>query len=263
MFHSSLDEWPLVSPTQGVQILLLGQPLVRHDGQPVIIPRVQSRSLLYCLGSQQQPVSRDELNLLLWPDIPDKVARRHLTQQIALLRSALSCPDLVLTTWDDVTLNYALVWSDVVAIKQIWGGALHNLPMASLRRSIAVYRGSFLAGIRSTKSAEYDVWASAERRTLERLYLRVLATLIEVSRQQGEFQEAIALAQRYLELDNLAEGIHRQLIRIFVTIGDRAAALRQYEYCIAVLKRELGAGPMLETRQLYQAVKQDRSTLSL
>ncbi len=49
-------------------------------------------------------------------------------------------------------------------------------------------------------------------------------------------------------------------MRLYVGQGRRAAALRQYQACVATMQRELGAEPETETKQLYQEILQRRPT---
>jgi LuxR family maltose regulon positive regulatory protein len=44
---------------------------------------------------------------------------------------------------------------------------------------------------------------------------------------------------------------HRELMRCYYRQNDRAAAIRQYQACVRVLRDELGIGPMAETENLY------------
>lgn len=55
--------------------------------------------------------------------------------------------------------------------------------------------------------------------------------------------------------------MHRTLIRLYVAAGRPGAALRQYQVCASVLRRELGLKPDAETRQLYRQLLARRSTL--
>lgn len=84
----------------------------------------------------------------------------------------------------------------------------------------------------------------------------MLAALVESHTARGRTREAIALAERYLETAYLAEEMHQRLIELYAIAGDRAAALRQYERCVALLERELGVDPLPETQAVYQAVLQ-------
>ncbi len=72
---------------------------------------------------------------------------------------------------------------------------------------------------------------------------------------------AITAARRALSRDELAEEMHRRLIALYSAVGDRTAALRQFEQCAAVLERELGVAPLPETRAVYEAVRDGTSLL--
>ena len=52
----------------------------------------------------------------------------------------------------------------------------------------------------------------------------------------------------------LREDVHRELMQLFVLNGQRAHALRQFEHCRELLRRELAIHPMRETMALYQKI---------
>src|SRR5262245_29893829 len=57
--------------TTQLSITLLGTPQLTVPGapEPILLPRRQLRALLYRLAVALQPVSREQLCFLLWPDI--------------------------------------------------------------------------------------------------------------------------------------------------------------------------------------------------
>jgi hypothetical protein len=124
--------------------------------------------------------------------------------------------------------------------------------LKALAQVANLYRGSFLAGFSLPASPEFELWADLERSAWERRYLELLAVLVEEQAAQGKYQAAIEYAQRYLAIDDLAEEMHRRLMTLYAAIGDRGAALRQFERCTVVLERELGVAPLPETRAVYQ-----------
>ena len=65
-----------------------------------------------------------------------------------------------------------------------------------------------------------------------------------------------------LAIDPLHEAVHRTLMRLYLQLGRRGAALRQYQHCVAVLRRELGMEPEPETKQLYQQILRARPSVS-
>jgi len=224
--------------------------------------------LLYRLASHLEPVPREQLCFLFWPDLPETLARRNLSHLLTHLRRALPLPDLLNVSEDQVALDEQRVWSDGATFARLCGlpnarrSTLHKreeeVACALAQEAVELYRGPFLAGFSLPGSAEFESWVALERSTWEQLYLSVLAALIEERTAKGEYQAAIAYARRYLEADNLAEDIHRRLIELYAAVGDRSAALRQFECCVKVLERELGVSPLPETRAAYQAALEGR-----
>ncbi|MDX1616095.1 MAG: AAA family ATPase [Candidatus Promineifilaceae bacterium] len=117
----------------------------------------------------------------------------------------------------------------------------------------ALYRGPFLDGFVLRASREFDRWLSQAQREFEQIFLSTLRKLIVNSTIDRD--TAISYAQRYLAVDELAEDVHRQLIRLFAAAGDRSAARSQYERCLIVLERELGVQPLPETKAVYDAAR--------
>jgi len=65
-------------------------------------------------------------------------------------------------------------------------------------------------------------------------------------------------ALRLLDCDPLREDAHRAAMRAYGRLGQRNAALEQYARCQEIVGRELGAEPMIETTELYQAILEGR-----
>jgi tetratricopeptide (TPR) repeat protein len=57
-----------------------------------------------------------------------------------------------------------------------------------------------------------------------------------------------------LRFDPLQEDLQRDAIRLLYRMGDRPAAIRRYDQLRRLLDDEMGVPPMLETRQLYDAI---------
>jgi len=57
--------------------------------------------------------------------------------------------------------------------------------------------------------------------------------------------------QTLVNLDPYRELAHRELMRCYFRLGDRAMAIRQYHLCADILREDLGVSPMQETEDLY------------
>jgi DNA-binding SARP family transcriptional activator len=108
-----------------------------------------------------------------------------------------------------------------------------------------LYRGDLLPGC-------YDEWILQERDRLSQMYLVVMEKLLCLQEQESDFQGAIRTAQRLLREDPLQEASYRHLMRLYAASGNRAAAVRVYQNCIAALERELAVEPEPATRRVYE-----------
>lgn len=242
-----------------LQIYLLGPPIVKWNGNPLAIPRRQVRAILYRIAAETHPLPREHLCYLFWPDTPESTARRNLTCLMSHLRRALPTPGLVVTSDDRIWLAPDRIWSDTATFKRLCESPEAHVRDRTLQQAIDLHRGPLLNGFSLPHNPEFETWLTLERQAWERLYLETLATLIEDQTTKGKYDAAIASAQRYLATDDLAEDTHRRLIELYATIGDRNAAMRQFERCITILERELGVTPLPETQAVYRVVLEGQS----
>jgi DNA-binding SARP family transcriptional activator len=73
----------------------------------------------------------------------------------------------------------------------------------------------------------------------------------------SERPEGVRLGFDILRHDPAREGTHRSLMRLHALAGDRTAALRQFERCVAALREELGVPPSRRTRELAESIRAD------
>src|SRR5262249_31619547 len=84
--------------------------------------------------------------------------------------------------------------------------------------------------------------------------------LLAHRRQMGSWESAVETALKLLTLDPLHEPVHRVLMQLYVDLGRRGAALRQYHRCARTLQHELGTEPETETKALYGEILRTRSS---
>jgi predicted ATPase/DNA-binding SARP family transcriptional activator len=254
---------PVPTRSALLEVTLLGPPQVRAGGQPLPLARRQLRALLYRLVAELQPVAREQLCFLLWPDAPEPAARRNLSVLLSQLRQTLPPPALVQGQHDLVALDPAHVQVDTVAFAAAQATAARSGELAPLEQAVAGYGGPFLDGFALPDSPEFEGWAAQERQLWERRYLDALATLVVGHAAAGAYAPALAAAQRALAVDPLAEEAHRWTMALYAALGDRSGALRQFEQCVLTLERELGVAPLHETRTVYEAVRAGEPPLDL
>jgi DNA-binding SARP family transcriptional activator len=193
---------------------------------------------------------REKLAALLWGDRGDAQARGSLRRVLAELKKSLSeatSGGALMLQGHTVALAPAAMEVDVAEFERL----IADGAPASLEGAVALYRGDLLAGL-SVDEAAFEEWLVAERERLRELAQEALARLLTHQQQAGLPEDAIRTALHLLALDPLQEAVHRTLMRLYVHEGRRGAALRQYQTCLNVVRRELGAEPEPETRALYQ-----------
>ncbi len=238
----------------GLQVHLLGPPQVTWEGRPLDIPRLQTRALLFRLAAAPHGVPRGQLCFLFWPDIPEASASRRLTRLVTHLRRALPAPGVVLARPDSVGLDPGCAGSDVLAFLDFTGASAPAGRLGRLPGAVGRYHGPLRGGGGRPGVPALEAGARGQPAAQGRADLEALRALIEERANAGELVAAIDLAQRYLDTDPLAEGVHRRLIELYALAGDRSAALQQYERCAVALERELGVDPLPETRAVYEAL---------
>jgi DNA-binding SARP family transcriptional activator len=242
------------------RVHLLGGLKIAWAGDPVlIIPGRAARSLLaYLVTHRDRAHARDHLAGLYWPELPDRAARRRLSQALWQIRHTLqtrsrggtllpSDPPVLLTEGDSVQLNPDIpLWLDVEEFEQgVMGSRESGSPEITPRLLAAVdlYRGEFLQGT-------YDDWAVPERERLRELLLEALGRLVKVYKGWGEHERALVFARRLAAEDPWREGAHREVMRLCHLLGQDAAAIRQFEVCRQALAEDLGVEPSSETASL-------------
>ena len=126
-----------------------------------------------------------------------------------------------------------------------------------LEQACALYRGEFLDGVFAGSSQLFDEWALSRREHYRQHALNALYTLSTYYESIEDYEAARRNAARQLEFDPWREEAHRQLMRALAFLGQRTAALDQYETCREILANELGIEPDTETRALYERIRDD------
>ncbi len=119
------------------------------------------------------------------------------------------------------------------------------LPAAATAASLA--RRPFLPD-------ERGLWIERRRDDLQATLLRALDVLVE-GLADGPFEhDATRYAREALALDPFRETCYVRLMRLHMSRGNRAEALRVYEQCRAVLAHDLGVTPSPQTEAVYREV---------
>jgi predicted ATPase/DNA-binding SARP family transcriptional activator len=221
---------------------------------PTIAGRAPRSLFAYLLTYRDRPHTRDLLAGTFWPNQPDDVARRRLSQALWQIRKALDPHPVLLTERDTVQIDPDLpMWLDIEEFARHRAQCLGEDAAEGLEAighcelGLEHYRGDFLAGY-------YDDWLFPERERLRDQLLEVLERLVAGYKRQGDHTNALAHARRLAAEDPLREEAHREVMRLCHLLGRDVEALQQYETCCQVLAEELGVDPSSDTTALAREI---------
>jgi len=215
-----------------------------HRGNPLQIGSRKTQALLVWLALHRNtPVPLHDFAALFGVEDISGLARdlrfalRHLPA------------DLIAGDGDAIRFRPAVVDVDVAKFDTlVAAGSIHALPQAS-----AIYAGNLLGGF-SSGIAAFDQWLAGERLHYWRAALSVLGKLLAVQIKAGWWENASETAGRLLALDPTQEVVHRTLMRLRLEQGRPDAALRRYQECAEILRREFQRKPSAETERVHEEI---------
>lgn len=233
-------------------ILLFGRPQLLLAGRPLDALRRKNRALLYYLAAHTQPLARDHILNLFWPDHDRAAAQQVLRTMLYDLRKHLGTAVKI----ENETLALAPD-AEIDARRFEAGVSARSANASTLSALLELYRGDLLEGFALPDAAQFDDWAHSERERYRLLAVRALTTLSQLLESQRDWTAALVALNRALGFDPLQEELQRNALRLQYLAGDRPGAIRRYESLRKLLDDEMGVPPMPETRALYDAIITD------
>lgn len=233
--------------------LLGGLDLRGPDAQPCASVLAQPKRvalLAYlALAPDQTLRRRDSIGALLWPDQDQEHVRSSLRQAIRFLRRELGDDVIQNRGEEEVGLNHARVWCDVVALERA-------AQAGELEEVARLYRGGLLIGFFIPDAApEFEEWLDGERQRVRALASNAMWALAQQRRHSGDLTDAIAAARRALSLTPDDEPGMRRLLELLDAGGDRAGAMAAYEAFAERIAGEYQAQPSAETQRLVATIR--------
>lgn len=248
-----------------IRFHLFGKFAGHLDAQPLqgLEARKDQELLSFLLIRRDQHHSREALAALLWGDNSTAASKKYLRQSVWHLQMVFDAAqnggaNHLLVEHDWLRINPGnRPWCDVDEFQRACSGTI-GIPgkelgpeqASQLKQAVALYHDDLLAGW-------YQDWVLFERERLQNKFLLLLDKLIAYSELHGEYEHGQTYAAKILRYDPARERTHRELMRLFYLSGDRTSALRQYDYCVAALQRELGVKPERRTIELYEQIRSD------
>jgi DNA-binding SARP family transcriptional activator len=248
--------WPFRFVMLGGFRCLRGDSVVELSGKGPGRP-MELLKVLVALGGHD--VRAYQLADALWPNAEADYAYKSFTATLHRLRRALDADDVLVLRDGRLSLNRALVWIDTWTLEQLFDdfeATLHGadacrdeaLRRAFVAEALELYRGPFLPD-----EAEQPAYI-ARREHLRGRLLRFLAQVARGWEEGGQPERAADCWRRFIELDEVSEPLHRQLILCHTRSGAIGEATAAYERLRTVLAARLKTMPSAELQALYASL---------
>ncbi|UHA74623.1 BTAD domain-containing putative transcriptional regulator [Paenibacillus sp. 481] len=213
--------------------------------------RGKAKELFQLLVTKRhQPLTKEELLILLFPHAPEKAANRDFKVALNALQTALephrrarAQSYFIVRQGSAYQLNEAAGWVlDTVQFERDVRKGLEaeslSAAVQALEQGLMLYRGDYMPDRR------YEDWCIEERERLQVLYMRGAERLAQCYTEMKAYDKAIGWAEQMLAKDRCWEEAYRLLIQCHFQKNNRNQAVKWYHKCQKVLLEELGVQPM-------------------
>lgn len=237
--------------------LLGGLEVTSPEGRPVHFATRKSSLLFAALVlAGRRGHRREQLSEAFWPGRGDAQSRNSLRQALAdIRRSFPATSDPAISVEGDQEAVALVAGADEADI-WVFERKLEDGRNGDLAFAAELYRGDILAG--EAIPGGLGEWFEPHQSRYQRKARQLVERLSLALSEPGSAEEVACegLAERLLASDPAAEAAHRALIRIHAHRGHENAALRQFEFCRAALKKHLGAEPEGQTSSLAASLQE-------
>jgi two-component SAPR family response regulator len=229
-----------------LEVYALGPGFVLYNDKPVDTWEGHLPRLLFFFALDRPVITRSEICQAFWPelDIDQAVNVFHVTKR--RLHKALEL-DVLVHADGSYRINPELdIDYDVMryASRLLEGRDSDNQnKIPAWQKAIDLYRGPFLQG-------HGDPWILDRRADFQAGYLQALGEMAQYRLSEGRPEMALALYQRAIAENAKREDIHREIMRLYTSLGRRSEAAAHYQKLASELKDRLAP----ETRAVYDEI---------
>lgn len=189
--------------TEKLVISLLGPPEIRAGNKVLQIRRRMFRYIVFYLACQTQPVSRESLCELFWPEESEEQSRKNLREVVSKLRHDLPIENLILTEKEYVSFNREKIEVDFLKFEvsqemlrknldQVASGKISEQTYNAIQEALSLWRSDFFLGGASTSGPmPFQIWVSTIAETLQYWRQMMVEWLADHCITTGNYKEAL------------------------------------------------------------------------
>jgi CheY-like chemotaxis protein len=231
-----------------LRIRLFGEfSAVDHRGNTLSVGNRKARALIIYLSLAGRRGSSSQAAELIFGGNADS-AMRGLVQDVQYALRFLP-PGIVAEDGDSLRFKADAVWVDAGRFDELGEGeSIH-----AVREAAELYRGNLLEGYTS-ELRSFDDWLAEQRLHYWRAGVAAFGRLLAAQIKAGWWENAVETASRLLSLDPSQEVVHRTLMRLQLEQGRPDSALRRYQECCDILRRDFNREPSAETERVHEEI---------
>jgi DNA-binding SARP family transcriptional activator len=196
-----------------LQVRLLGKYEARLKDRPIDLSSRPAQSLLaYLLLNPNQPIRREKLAGLIWPDSSESNARGNLRHALWRVRKSLDSDGDAYLHTDDLAISLQLQEDDWVDVKALESYIEDDISTERLIEIVSVYGGELLPGF-------YEDWVAVERERLKTVFEQKMDLLLDRLVAEGRWEEAIKWGERWISLGFTPEHAFRAMMIAHARLG--------------------------------------------
>lgn len=231
---------------QSLEVYSLGPGFVLFNDKPIDTWEGHLPRLLFFFALDRPVITRSEICQAFWPELDTDQAVNvfHVTKR--RLHKALDLDVLVhLDGYYRINPDLDVDYDVMHFASRLMEGRDKNNPdqIAAWQKAIDLYRGPFLQG-------HNDRWILDRRTDFQAGYLQALSEMAQHRLAEGRPEQALMLYQRAVSENNKREDIHREIMKLFTSLGRRSEAAAHYQKMLHDLKEKITS----ETRAVYEEI---------
>jgi LuxR family maltose regulon positive regulatory protein len=237
------------------RLVLFGPPQLQIEGRavPASVWRAQRAfHMLVFLALHPRGAAKEELLEHFWPGRQLAAGKRNFHPTLSYVRGVLprarEAPILREGEYYRLNPAYPLTcdaWELDGALEEARAARDAGTRRRALERAAAIASAPFLEGV-------YGSWAEGfQARSRDRVE-KLLVDLGDACAKAGDHEAALGSFRRAAELDEFREATRLAMIDAMVRLGNRRAAIAEYDKLKGLLRAELGVDPLPETERAVQ-----------
>lgn len=222
-----------------------------EDGMPVKWRTSKTEELFaYLLDKNGSEAGRDVIVDLLWGHMDEKRALTNFNTCLYNLRKTLAglgFPNIVESSAGTLRVDMEQISTDVQRFERCVAQMerMDDSAVQEIYEVMEQYGDGYLA------MNDYD-WAEDKRRLLDEMFVKLIVQAAAYEMTSGRYLKAEELLRRGLLRDPLNQVLNVQLMKLYVEMNDRVAAVKLYDEYASRLETEYGIGPDEEMERLLR-----------